>query len=400
MTIESNLNLQDASRTRWDVIVVGAGPAGAMVALQLARRGVPVLLIDKVSFPRPKVCGCCLNLRAVAALREAGLGGLASTLGGRVLSEAHLAAANHRARLPLPGGMALSRGALDAALVAEALKNGARFLSPAVAALGPVCGDDRIVRVTRADDTVEVRAAVVIAADGLGAGLTRKEAPSRVDPHSRIGAGAVAAVAPRYYDAGTVFMACGRHGYVGLVRLEDDRLNIAAAFEASFVRSEGGLAHAARTIIHEAGLPEVPDITMLDWHGTPALTRSSRRVCGWRLFVLGDAAGYVEPFTGEGIAWALTCGLALAPLAQRAASAWSSDVEAAWTRRHRELVTRRQGACRALALALRHPMLVRGVVRALARVPQLAQPVVEHLNSDKGAFRAHRRVAAKGAVIP
>ena len=59
----------------YDAVVIGAGPAGGIAALGLARAGRRVLLVDKQRFPRAKVCGCCLNASAVATLREAELGG-------------------------------------------------------------------------------------------------------------------------------------------------------------------------------------------------------------------------------------------------------------------------------------------------------------------------------------
>src|SRR5580658_10826881 len=58
----------------WDVIVIGAGPAGSVTALELARLGCRVLLVDKASFPRSKVCGCCLNGAAIGTLHDLGLG--------------------------------------------------------------------------------------------------------------------------------------------------------------------------------------------------------------------------------------------------------------------------------------------------------------------------------------
>ena len=61
------------SRRLWDVVVVGAGPAGAVVARELALSGVTVLLVDRRRFPRNKVCGGCLSARTVAQLGELGL---------------------------------------------------------------------------------------------------------------------------------------------------------------------------------------------------------------------------------------------------------------------------------------------------------------------------------------
>ena len=67
--------------------------------------------------------------------------------------------------------------------------------------------------------------------------------------------------------------------------------------------------------------------------GTAPLTRRTTPIAEERLFLLGDAAGYVEPFTGEGIAWALVAGLAVAPLAIRAAKQWHPSLGVDWSRR-------------------------------------------------------------------
>ena len=75
----------DMGERLWDVAVVGAGPAGAMVALELSRRGCAVLLLERQRFPRWKVCGACLNGAAQAALAHAGLGGLVSGILGGVV---------------------------------------------------------------------------------------------------------------------------------------------------------------------------------------------------------------------------------------------------------------------------------------------------------------------------
>ncbi len=64
----------------WDVVVIGAGPAGAVSALLLAREGKKVLLVDKAVFPRSKVCGSCLSSKTLDYLNQAGLGDLPSSL--------------------------------------------------------------------------------------------------------------------------------------------------------------------------------------------------------------------------------------------------------------------------------------------------------------------------------
>jgi flavin-dependent dehydrogenase len=103
-------------------------------------------------------------------------------------------------------------------------------------------------------------------------------------------------------------------------------------------------------------------------------------VAGHRLFALGDATGYVEPFTGEGMAWALSSAVALAPLAEQAVRRWHPGLIAAWTRRHRRTVRHQQLTCHLLALVLRRPWLTAGLVGLLALAPGLAGRVLRSLN--------------------
>src|SRR5205085_586761 len=120
--------------------------------------------------------------------------------------------------------------------------------------------------------TVNLEPRVVIAADGLNGRLSGTE----VMPHanSRIGSGVVLDFAPGFYHAGTIFMAVGLGGYVGLVRIEDGRLDVAAAFDADVVRAAGSPGAAAAAVLREAGLPAIPSLEAAAWRGTPALTRT------------------------------------------------------------------------------------------------------------------------------
>src|SRR5262249_27978082 len=80
---------------------------------------------------------------------------------------------------------------------------------------------------------------------------------------SRIGAGVVSPTAPEFYTPGAIFMACGRGGYLGQVRLEDGRLDLAAAFEPEALRQAGGPGPAAAHLLDEAGWPAVPGVATL-----------------------------------------------------------------------------------------------------------------------------------------
>lgn len=354
----------------WDVAVVGAGLAGSLSALLLAERGLRVLLLDRATFPRAKVCGCCLNGNALAALRAAGLGDLVARLGAVPLRRVRLAAGPRQATLPLAQGVSVSRWALDAALLAEAQARGVTFWPGTPVRLDPEeSGETR--RLWRGQQPLAAR--LVIAADGLG-GTLAGAAPA--EPGSRIGAGAVLPGHP-FYQAGEIFMTTGAEGYLGLVRLEDGQLDLACALDREACRRAGGPAALAERLLQRAGWPLPAGLHEAAWRGTPALTRTARRLAGHRLFVVGDAAGYVEPFTGEGMAWALGSAVALAPLA---AQPWHPRAAQRWHLLHRRIVGARQLPCRFLAAALRRPWLMAACIAMLKRWPSLAQPLTRFLN--------------------
>jgi flavin-dependent dehydrogenase len=353
-----------------------------MAARQLARLGKSVLLVDKMQFPRWKVCGCCLSPGALAILRATGLGRLAAYCGAVALCDVELAAGKYRASLPLTGGAALSRETFDAALVGAATESGVSFMPGTFAALGEELGVARRVILRQGEQRQEARARLVLGAVGLGGpGLAgERNLTTAVAGGSRIGAGAVVDQAPGFYRTGTVFMGCGTGGYLGLVRQQDGRLNLAAAFDVAFVQESGGPGPAAAAMLGEIGWPSLTGLSELTWRGTPKLTRQAACPATARVLLLGDAAGYVEPFTGQGIAWALAAGAAVAPLAARAAARWRPEFVAEWATLYGSLITRRQRLCRLAARVLRCPSLVRIVIAALAHAPGLAHPFLRHLN--------------------
>ena len=132
------LGLDDAARRRWDVIVVGAGPAGTLAARALARRGLRLLLVDEATYPRAKACGGCLGAAAMDVLERAGLGSLTKRLGAPTTGSLRWHYGRQEIVLPLPEGAAVSRATLDAALAREAVTAGAEFLPQTTARLGEV----------------------------------------------------------------------------------------------------------------------------------------------------------------------------------------------------------------------------------------------------------------------
>jgi flavin-dependent dehydrogenase len=292
--------------------------------------------------------------------------------------------------LPLNGSVALSRNALDLALIAAAREAGAHVLQGVRASLGSVDPDRRTLDVSAGDSRREVLARVVVAADGLSSGLMAQAGvPSRPPESNRrplIGLGQVFPPEIAAYESGIVHMAVGEEGYVGLNRVEDGSLDVAAALRAESLREAGGPHALVVSLLRRAGWPSLPDAFPGGWKGTPELTRRPRRPGARRLLAVGDAAGYVEPFTGEGIFWALAGARALAPLAGQATADWRPEILEAWTRTHRRLLGRAQRYCRALAWALARPTVTRNALRLMNRYPSLANPVVRRVGAPLAAL--------------
>lgn len=399
--MSATCSLETASQHEWDALVIGAGLAGSLAAQRLAQSGLKTLLVDQKLFPRSKVCGCCLNARALQFLHAAGLADELMAAGMRASHAFHLRTKGKELRMPIGGGGAvLSRSRLDQLLVQSAVASGADFLPGVTATVLPTLlhadsqcvphpasngpGDGPVVRRVQLQRSGHSRATlesgsgvppstvpsstivsthVVVVADGLGGGSLHlfPELRSEAEENSRLGGGAIVsgnAAACASLEPGVIEMAVGRGGYVGAVSLEEGSVNFAAAFDASSVRAHHGLAGAAAAILAETSSPLSELAPTADWIGTPALSR--QRPCfAERLFVVGDACGYVEPFTGEGMTWALEDAWTASPMIANAVKNRNAAMENEWGRRHANLVRKRQRWCRTIARLLRSPQIVR-----------------------------------------
>jgi flavin-dependent dehydrogenase len=255
--------------------------------------------------------------------------------------------------------------------------------------------DRRIVELSSGRESVLASAKIVITADGLGGGFLNGSREFRriAARDTLIGAGAVLAAPPPDYRHGTIYMAVGRGGYVGQVCLEDGKLDVAAALDRRMLagrgvpwarqRVGGNPAEAARRIVERAGLPWPEELSRLKWHGTPPLTRRLAHVAAHRIFVIGDAGAYIEPFTGEGMTWAMLAGAAVAPLACEAIDGDPRRAAGRWEAMHRSLLGRRMLVCRATCRLLRSERIA-GVATAVAeRLPWLAVPLVRFLAGSR-----------------
>ena len=366
------------------VVVIGAGPAGSAIAAACAGLGHQVELLERDRFPRAKVCGCCLADRGVATLRRMGLDSLADS--GEPLRAVELCADGRRVPLAFHGSVVLSRETLDSELADHAVREGVHLRTRVRASVDP----DGSVQVVDLDtgESVVRRPRVILVADGLGGrALDRHPAFTwKITGSSRFGAGLslppeeISDDAPR---PGLLSMIAGRGGYLGLVRLPDGRLDLAAALDPDAARRDGGPGGLAARLLREDGREQLAaTVSNHRWRGTARLTRR-RRVATGNIACVGDSSGYVEPFTGEGMSWALESSERLVDLVNdhlldgRSLEAWRGI--------HRRATQLERLRCRTIAIAARHPRTTHALVRAAARLPLVRTRLADSASGVSGS---------------
>lgn len=346
-------------------VVIGAGPAGSLTALLLARAGVRTLLVEKRVFPRHKVCGCCLAPTGQAVLERSGASGVFD--GGVLVETLDVRHAVGRVRARVPGYRVVAREVMDERLVAMACDAGTsvRFGEGAhVERDGSVCVGE---------DTVRPR--VVVCADGIG-GRSLKEWDVfawDVRAGSRVGVGGVIDAGDAARDA--ITMCVGDGGYCGVAPLADGRFVVAAAVDAGAVRERSAVG-AVRGLLEGAGVRAAVGDDALT--GVPALTRRRASVeAGGRVFVVGDGVGYVEPFTGEGMSWALAGAELVSAHAMAALD--GRYVRGSWSRDVRRVLGRQTLGCRAVTGVLRRPGLTAACARVARWSPGLSSMIARRV---------------------
>lgn len=377
------MNSPPSDRTGWDALVIGAGPAGALMAELLARRRHAVLLVDKAVRGRPKVCGGCLGSIGLAALQEAGLPLSELGVDSNPLHRVAIHSRRRHVALPLARREAISRQAFDERLLAAAERAGVCVLTDCTARIESAEPGWRTVRLSHRDEGSSLaRARLVIVAGGLGAAslLPIEERPATIsEPASRLGAGAVLPPGDWCSEDGAVTMACGHGstGYVGLAKLPDGSLDVAAALDpAALPEGANRLARLAARVLDHNGLDLPSGWFDAAWRSTPSLTQRPVTLGAERVLLIGDAAGYVEPFTGEGIGWALRSALAAEPIASEAIRDWSDGTIARWNHRHATSIGRWQKRCRLVCRLIGGRRATTTVVTALSLAPWIARPVL------------------------
>jgi menaquinone-9 beta-reductase len=335
----------------------------------LSGRGRRVLLIEKSAWSREKVCGGCLNADAVGSIKEIGL--CSALEDAQAIDQVAWHVGDNSLHLPAPGGAAILRSTMDAVIVAEAVARGCGFLSGFSATLLPAenAQPHRTIQLRDANGTITINAGTVLACDGIGGTSLACEpwAEWKISRGAWIGVSSTLDPLAARVDCGTIHMHVGHGGYVGLVQLSGGRIHLAAALDPAECRSAGGPVPLIKKILHFCGRADRLQVDGARFRGAGELTRRRERVGGYRVLALGDACGYVEPFTGEGMAWAIHGARQAVDLLPEVDSDWPRHLADQWQACHRETIVRRQLWCRRLRPMMHHPALAAAGV-ALGRV--------------------------------
>ena len=384
---------------RTDVLVLGAGPAGSALAIRLARMGVSVVLVDRERFPRPKPCAEYLSPETLRHLDMLGVLGRAETEGGFGLAGTRVigprgseltgrfdAAGGAPFR---PTGLSIPRTVLDHTLVEAAREAGAQVHEGLTARA--LLGDrrtDGAVLVDRDGREHSVRAAVTIGADGVRSIVARRIGGVRQGPLRRFALVGHLSGVEGLGDLAE--MHVGPAGYVGVNPMKGGVANVALVLPRERLHAAAGRIKdfffealdtfaSLRGRIPRDGLQGRLEVT------GPFDVRARRVIADGALLV-GDAAGFFDPFTGEGICTAFhSAELAAGVLARALAGPGKPDA----------------GSLREYAAARRDAFRGKEAVERLIGwgmlAPALFDRAVERLERRN---RAHTLIGVTGRFLP
>jgi geranylgeranyl reductase family protein len=324
---------------RFDVVVVGAGPAGATAARVAAEGGARVLLLDAARFPRYKTCGGGLIGTSLAELPPAALAVVERRV--RTVSIARAGGRARRIRTAAPFLAMVSRTALDAALVDAAVAAGVEFRDHVRVREPREEPDGAVLRLGDG----EVHGSIVIGADG-SAGVTGRFVGVRI-ARADLGLELEIASDDPTWDS-RVHLDWGRTpGSYGWVFPKDGRLSVGVvqrkgdgpatrAYLDAFVAAMGTTGPVERSSGH-----------LIQWRAPGSPLRRGR------VLVAGDAAGLVEPWTREGISFALRSGRLAGQAAAEALRSPATERDAALAAYERAVVGTLEPEQRAGAALLR-----------------------------------------------
>ncbi len=306
----------------YDLIVAGGGPAGSVAALTAARAGLRTLVLDRAHFPRPKVCGDCLNPSVWPVLERLGLEAGVRALPHSELRRVRLTDLRGRSvdlALPEPpyGEIAVRRSLLDHHLLQCAEAAGAEVRTGE--AVLRVAGGWQVTT-----ERQQYRARFLIAADGRNSTVCRALGLLPDAARNRLG---LQTHLPRPPDLReTVTLELRPEGYCGRADVGDALMDLCLVSSAAEIKALRQWAERRFDIPADHA-----------WQTIAPLARAAIRPKRQNLLLAGDTARVVEPFTGEGIYYALATGELAGTFAAHAHRDGRAIDLAAYWRAHRRL---------------------------------------------------------------
>lgn len=417
--------MKHSADTRADVLVVGAGPSGASAAYWLATAGHRVVVIDKKRFPREKTCGDGLTPRAVRQLHDMGL---ADELAGFQRFDG-LRSIGHGITLELAWpahpdfpsyGYVVRRSELDHLVAERAVKAGAR-LRPATEALEPIVEDGLVTGATVLDKDTGTREALradyVIVADGANSRFGRALGTAR-DRSYPLGMAIRGYFTSPHHDDPWIESHLdirdrdGNHlpGYGWIFPVGDGTVNVGVGLLSTFK----GWKNVNTTHLMDAFCATAParwGISPETATGAPTGGRlptggSVLPRVGPTYLVVGDAAGSVNPFNGEGISLAYETGRLAADAVDLALQTGDRLALETYARRLDEVYGLYFKVARTFVRAIGNPAVMRELTRVGMRSRTLMEWVLRIManlmrpDEIGGAEAAYRAVAAIVRLVP
>ncbi len=355
-----------------DVLVVGAGPAGAAAAIGAVRAGRKTLVIDRASFPRDKCCGDGLTALALRELERMGVRPQTMQSWHQVTSAVVRSPSGREHVFPLPreaGCYAATarRAELDSAML-EAARSAGATVADGHALLSAAHTEDRAAIRARVEGLGTVVARWVIGADGMWSPLRKSLGLAPVGYRGEWMAFRqyFRDVGPRAAELVVWFEADLLPGYAWSFPLGDGRANVGFGVQRRAARSGGSMRRLWHDLLARPHIRAVlgPDAVAEGSHRAwPIPARVGRLpLASGRALFAGDAAGVSDPATGEGIGQALVTGRLAAEAVsgnERSAEAVASE----YTRRATAELAADDRMSRALIPLLARPVMARGALR-------------------------------------
>jgi geranylgeranyl reductase family protein len=347
----------------YDVTIVGGGPGGSTCAAFCAERGLRTLLLEREKFPREKVCGDCLNPSCWPVLARLGVADVVRNLPhGQLACVEFIAIGGQAVRVGLPSGdnaeIAVKRSLFDHALVKRARDLGADVQEGViVTALSQPKAATEPWKLIAGEKEFESR--IVVAADGRNSTIARLR---NLLPHiakERIALQTHIPLPDKFGDR--VVLQFRPEGYSGQAPVGEDQLNLC------LVSTAQGIAGIRRWAEDFFNIP-----TGHSWRTITPLARAPIVAGHGSLFLVGDAARVVEPFTGEGISYALQSGeLAANASAQLIRGANTIAVARSYSAAHAKLYRGRLWINRLARAAVLHPAAASTLLKAARFQPNI-----------------------------